>query len=439
MNTQQITSLLPELRAFLDRFRPYFKRAKTFEYLARYVGGLMTDVERKSIEPIALAMDVPVRTLQEFLAFFVWEDQRLDDALQRWVADTHATPTALGILDASGHPKQGDKTPGVQHQYCGERGKQANCVVGQHLLYADGDAANPFTCVLDSQLYLPRSWIDDPDRCREAQIPANAVFRTKWQIGLDQIRRAIGNGVHMDYVVADADYGRAPAFWFGLDALGQRGVAGVPPDFACWTRRPTCCSSRAEHGSKRVDHVARYSPVFRDLPWKTTKIRMMTRGMSIFRSKAARVHLVAEKIKSRHRPSIPTDRQYWLIVAENTKTGERKYFVSNDNASASPSSLLRIALERWQVEKWFERAKQTCGFGAFEVRTYASLIRHWLCSRLAMLFLASQTKRLRGEKSEDHVRASRACGAYASGKDVEPLATKLAVTDKSLPLLPAAQ
>ncbi len=44
--------------------------------------------------------------------------------------------------------------------------------------------------------------------------------------------------------------------------------------------------------------------------------------------------------------------------------------------------------------------------GAFEVRTYCSLIRHWLCSRIAMLFLAEQTQRLQGKKSTHHAGAS---------------------------------
>ncbi len=147
MTFEQIASLEPALREFLEKFRGCFKRAKTFGYWLKYIVGLMADVKRKSIEPIALAAGVPVRTLQEFLAFFVWDDRLVDDRLQRLVADEHSCETAIGILDASGHHKQGDKTPGVQRQWCGETGKIDNCVVGQHLLYTDNDATNPFTCL----------------------------------------------------------------------------------------------------------------------------------------------------------------------------------------------------------------------------------------------------------------------------------------------------
>jgi len=420
MNGEQIASLQAELAEFLEAYRPYFRREKTCGYLQKYILGLMADVKRKSIEPIALSAGLPVRTLQEFLSFFRWDHERIDDALQRAVADRDAGHEALGILDASGHPKAGDKTPGVQHQYCGERGKQENCVVGQHLLYTDNDPANPFSCVLASDLYVPDSWIRDRPRCREAGIPEELTFRKKWQIGLDQVRRAIGNGVRFWYIVFDADYGRVPQFWFALDSLGQRGVGWVGPDFNCWPTLPHWQSGRAEHSSKEVRNVTTYSPVFTEQAWQTVKVKEMTRGGSTWRLKAARVHLVAQEAPNHHGPSIPTDRKYWLIVAENLHTEERKYLVSNAGEDADPVELLRIGLGRWHVEKWFERAKQEAGFGDFEVRTYVSLIRHWLCSRLAMFFLSSQTKRLRGEKSAHHGRAG---GHGCQRPDMEALET----------------
>jgi len=82
---------------------------------------------------------------------------------------------------------------------------------------------------------------------------------------------------------------------------------------------------------------------------------------------------------------------------------------------------MATAFGRWHIEQWFRRAKQECGMGAFEVRTYTSLIRHWLCSRLVMYFLAAQTQRLRGEKSADHSRADRGRGQHVSREDMAEL------------------
>ena len=102
---------------------------------------------------------------------------------------------------------------------------------------------------------------------------------------------------------------------------------------------------------------------------------------------------------------------YWLLALEQEKTDEIKYVVSNATADVDAEELIRVL----HMEKWFERAKQEAGLGAFEVRTYMSLIRHWLCVALAMCFLSEQTLRLRGEKSADHVRTGRRGGLDAGG------------------------
>ena len=112
MTADQMRSLQPALAALLLRFRGCFQTHKTFGHWEKYLLGLMADLKRKSIEPIALAAGVAVRTLQEFLAFFVWDHERVNQQLQKLVADEHACETGIGVLDASGHVKQGDKTPG---------------------------------------------------------------------------------------------------------------------------------------------------------------------------------------------------------------------------------------------------------------------------------------------------------------------------------------
>jgi SRSO17 transposase len=377
----------------------------------------MATLKRKSIEPIALAAGVAVRTLQEFLAFFAWDHRRMNDHLQRRVADRYGP--GIGVFDPSAHPKRGTKTPGVQRQWCGQKGRVDNCVVGQHLLFTNNDSVNAFSCVLASDLYLPEAWAHDRRRCREAGVPDELGYRPIWQIALDQLREALGNGVQFSWVTFDEEHGNIPAFWFGLDALGQRAIGEVKKNFCCWTKRPACRSWRHEHTPKRVDEICARSRVFVRQPWRRVKIKDTTRGTLIWEVKAARVHLVRRP--SRWAVTEPTDRQYWLIVARHPKTGEVKYFVSNASAKASLKKMLRVAFARWRVEKWYRGAKQDAGFGAFEVRNYTSLIRHWLCSRMVMLFLAEQTHRLRGEKSADHAGAGSGGRQPAGGRTLAPM------------------
>ncbi len=417
MTADQLRSLQPALAALLERFRRCFRKGVTFAHWQCYCLGLMADLHRKSIEPIALAAGVPVRTLQEFLSFFVWDHDRINRMLQHLVMDEHGCDEAIGVIDGSGHHKQGDKTPGVQRQWCGETGKIDNCVVGQHLLYTDNDERNPFTCMLASDLYLPESWAKDRDRCREAGIPDELKHRPKWRIALDQVTDAVGNGVRFSWLTFDEEYGSVPAFWFGLDALGMRGIGEVRRNVLCWPTLPKYGSLRGAFAAKRVDNVCRFSPVFREKKWHRMAIKTTTRGPVVWQVKAERVHLVDASGST----SKPTDRRYWLIVARNEKTGELKYFVSNAPGNATLKKMMTVAFARWHVEKWFERAKQEAGFGAFEVRTYTSLIRHWLCSRMVMYFLAAQTQRLRGEKSEDHAGTGGRGGEKPGQQDLEPL------------------
>ena len=412
MNYEQLASFEPALAEFLEKVRHCFKRDKTFGYLQKYILGLLADLKRKSIEPIALACGVAVRTLQEFLALFAWDHELADKVLVREVVNRQHGRRSIGVLDASAHVKQGKETPGVQRQWCGETGKRDNCVIGQHLLYTDNDPKNPFSCIVASDLYLPQSWDDDRDRCRHAGIPDEITYRPKWKIGIEQIERVMAEGLRFDYITFDEEYGKTPEFMFELDRLGQKAIGEVPCNYRVWAKRPMCKSYRAEHASHRVDKIASHSPAFYGQPWREMVIKDTTRGKCIWQVKTAQVYLVKHHDGKMHCP-IPTDRTYWLIVANNTKTGETKYLVSNAPVKEKLEVLLETAFARWQVEKWFERAKQECGFGAFEVRTYTSLIRHWLASRMAMFFLADQTHRLRGEKSADNPGTSRRCREHA--------------------------
>src|SRR5712691_6380902 len=167
MTLRQIASLGKELVKFLVLFAGCFRSRPGFGLLQIYVKGLLSNVQRKNIEAIALEFGKPPRTLQRFVESIKWDEGRVRDQCQQLVAREHAHEEAIGCLDESGTAKSGVHTVGAARQWLGSRGKVDNGVVGVHLSYC----APSFQCLLDSELYLPEEWASDPVRRKKTTCP----------------------------------------------------------------------------------------------------------------------------------------------------------------------------------------------------------------------------------------------------------------------------
>ena len=167
MSVHDIAKLGKLMAQFLAGFDCCFSRHAGRALLAAYVRGLLSDVQRKNAEAIALYQNLAPRTLQRFLESIVWDEQMLRDRCQQLVAAEHAHPDAIGCIDETGTAKSGRHTAGVKRQYNGNRGKVENCVNNVAISYS----APGFNCLLDAQLYLPEEWVADPVRRKENTIP----------------------------------------------------------------------------------------------------------------------------------------------------------------------------------------------------------------------------------------------------------------------------
>jgi SRSO17 transposase len=411
MTTEQVAALGPAFTSYLDSFRPCFVNQRTFTHLSTYCRGLLSDLPRKSVEPIALAGGVVVRTLQQFLADHVWDETKMRDLMQRRIVQEHLPPPGdkplggigtIGWIDETSVAKKGDKTPGVQRQYCGASGKIDNCIVSVHLACRCGQ----FMSILDNDLFLPeQTWDADRERCKAAHIPDQVIYTSKWLLALDQIKRAMANGMRFDWLTFDEWYGGKPEFLWALENLGQHYVCEVPANLPCFASRPKYKSLQRPFASKRVDSVCKWSKPFKGKPWRKIKLARKTLGDQVWEVRAAQVHLA--------RDGRPTDRTYWLIVARSIATGQVKYFVSNAPPKTALTTLMKVAFTRWGVEHVFRLAKTEVGFGHFEGRSYKGLIRHMVLCQLVLLFAAEQTDRLRGEKSGGDHRADGASAQHA--------------------------
>jgi SRSO17 transposase len=400
MTPDQMLVLGTAFAAYLRLFEVCIAYSPTTEHLHSYCRGLLSDLARKSIEPIALACGTAVRTLQEFLRDHVWDQFRMRDLLQQRLLGRPALNVAdelgtIGVIDETSVAKKGTKTPGVQRQYCGASGKIENCIVTVHL----GIVRGLFKTLIDAALFLPKAWSEDRQRCREAKIPDDVVYRPKWRIALEQVARAIANGLTFDWLTFDEYYGGKPAFLEGLDAhCGTCYIGEIPRNFRCLTRRPRGKKPKKGWKGKRADNLARYSSVWYQQNWQSVSLSRLTLDKQEWEVRAGQVYLL--------RRGELSDRTYWLIVARNLATGEVKYFLSNAPADTPLEKLLRVAFRRWNVEHTFRMAKSEIGFGHFEGRSYVALMRHMILCLMVMGFVAEHTDRLRGEKSGDHDGAS---------------------------------
>ncbi|MFZ1009061.1 MAG: IS701 family transposase [Candidatus Sulfotelmatobacter sp.] len=406
MDADTILRIKPTLTRYLHEFDDCFGRMTARRHLDTYVQGQLGPLRRKSIEPMADAAGTAPRTLQEFLGLYRWDESAMRDRLQQLVAQRHAHPHSVGIIDETSFAKKGDQTACVQRQYCGAAGKQDNCVVSVHLGYATPQ----FHTLLDGELFLPEeTWHEDRERCRKAGIPDAVIYRSKWQIALEQLRRARGNGVRLAFLTFDEWYGAKPPFLRELDRLGQNYVAELPSDFCVWTRRPevlySAPDSQRQAGRQpqfprlkkknnpkvEVRNIAAYSPLFRREDWQSYRVKDGQKGPMVWKVKRVMVYLEDEN-------GLPTAPHHLLVAINVLDPREVKYFLSNAPTGTSVETLLLVAFSRWRIERMFEDGKGELGLNHFEVRKYLSIQRHLTLTCVSYLFLAEFHLEHRGEK-----------------------------------------
>jgi len=429
MDAETILEIKPALTTFLHEFDGCFCQARTRLYLGVYVAGQLSDLDRKSVEPMADAAGVPPRSLQEFLSLFKWDAAALRERLQRRVAARHSDPNSVGVIDETSFAKKGDQTACVQRQHCGCLGKLENCVVSVHLGYVAG----AFHALLDGELFLPdEAWHNDRARCRAAGIPDDVVYRPKWQIALEQVRRALGHGVRFAWLTFDEGYGGKPAFLRELAGLGQNYVAEIPVSFVGWTVPPpvlyrdhardlALATGRPPRGRPsrwprlKVKHtpacevrdLLKHSPLVRRIPWQKYRVKEGTKGPFVWEAKCVPLWIKDEN-------GLPDGPHPLLIARYVLKPEAVKFFLSNAPLSTPVETLLLVGFSRWPIERLFEDSKTELGLDHFEVRQYGAITRHLLLTCVSHLFLAEFVQPRRGKKS----RADRlpSAGRHASAR-----------------------
>jgi len=404
MKTEEVGALSGKLSRFIGQFGRFFATWKGREHFRVYIEGQLGPLERKSIEPIADAAGVPSRLLQGFLSVLTWDEGAIRDKVQEIVKRKYAGKEGVLIIDETSVAKKGTETACVQRQYCGATGKVDNCVVMVDTAFASGG----FHTLIDANLYLPKSWDEDAQKREKAGIPSGVVYRPMHEIAVEQVDRALANGVPAQWVTADERYAEVPAFIAALEERGLGYVVEVPTKMTGWTRLPEIWETReaageAGAGLRAFPRMATSAPdaqtvvdlakssAFTKQAWTPYHVKETLKGPEVWE---VRAHPFFH-----HRDGMPS-RELTLIVARHVLDNTTKYFLGHGPASTPIETFLRIAFNRWRVERCFEDSKGEIGMDHFEVRGWRSIHRHLILSMVSHLFLAEQKERLRGEKPE---------------------------------------
>jgi SRSO17 transposase len=237
--------------------------------------------------------------------------------------------------------------------------------------------------------------------CRAPQkndIPDAVEFRTKPQIGLALIDRALAHGVRVQAWTFDEAYGRDAAFLDGLEQRRQVFVAEVPTNFHGWVKKPAVLRDgpAPRRGRKKkyprlararpssaVQNLVRYSPTFRQQTWQRYRVKDTRHGPEVWEVKWA-------VFWRKDDDGLP-GRRHCLLVARNVLTEGVKYFVCNRvpwERGMSVRRLLVVAFQRWSVESCFRQAKEELGLDHYEVRGWRCVHRHFYLAQLSQLFCA---------------------------------------------------
>ena len=379
----QLATLLTE---FHGSFAGAFNRPVQRFYGSVYLKGLLSDLEAKSAEPIALRYLGPshVRNLQRFLTDSPWDDEKAQDTykarLDRFLSDEGAVLT----VDTSEFPKKGKESVGVARQYCGRLGKVENCQSGVFLGYSSPRGYGLISC----RLYMPERWFSPEYAERRAKcgVPEDLAFQTKTEIALGLIREVRLSGrFRARWLACDAAFGRETAFRDAIALEDCWYLARVPSDTKVFTKRPEVAVP-PYRGRGRPPWKVRPSPPPRTVAQVAAD--PMTAWRTVTLAEGSKGPIVAEVCRMRvteARDGLPQE-ELWLLLRRD-RDGDHQYWLSNAPSEVSFEEMLRVSVLRWPIEQCFSEGKGEVGMDHYEIRSWRAWHRHMLYVFLAMLFL----------------------------------------------------
>jgi len=374
-----VASCHRRLQDFLRRYLPRFYRVEQHELARVVLQGKLSNLQRKTSEPIAYQAGRPRKPVQHFVGGGAWDDEAVMAELRRHVAEALADPDAVLVLDPSAFPKSGSDSCGVARQWCGRLGKVENCQVGVFLTYVTAHGYAP----LDRQLYLPQAWAADPKRRGAAHVPGEVAFQESWRIGLGLIDRSAVD-LPFAWVAGDDEFGRASAFRAALRQRGLRYVLDVPCNTSIRDLDEAPAPGKRRPPWRRADEWAKAQPASR---WRKLVLGAGAKGPKV-------VRVLQAWVQTRDEDGCVGPRER-LVVVRSVATEPRVWYtLSNAGAEVPLARVAEAHGRRHGVEEVLQAGKGEVGLAHYEVRSWAGWHHHMTLSLLALWFLILEKQRL---------------------------------------------
>jgi len=365
------------------------------------------------------ARTAPARTaaqhqsLLHFVGVAPWSDEAVLAKVREMVLPSieKRGPIEAWIIDDTSFPKQGQHSVGVQHQYCGQLGKQANCQVAVTVSIANHAASLPVAY----RLYLPQTWVEDAARREEAGVPQDISFKTKPEIALEQVQWAYEAGLPRGVVMFDVAYGNDSRLRTGISALSLTYVAGIEPNVLVWPSgigprrrgKPLNNTGRRDEPdliSAKELAVSRPKRAWRTITWREGSADRLSSRFARVRVGVGHNQLIPEALI-----------EEWLLIEWPRGEAEpTKYWLSTLPASISFRRLVDFAKLRWRIERDYQELKQEVGLGHFEGRGWRGFHHHATLCIAAYGFLISERETIppSGPHSTALLQAPAVPGGY---------------------------
>jgi SRSO17 transposase len=383
MAPEQLHGMLARLEEFVEPFAARLVRSKQRTLAQRYVAGLVSQVQRKNVESIAYHHDQDRQMLQKFIGQYGWDHQPLVAELVRQVGMELGRSDAVLVFDPSAFPKKGDESVGVQRQWCGRLGKVDNCQVGVYLAYVSAEEH----ALVDTRLYLPKSWARSKKRRAKVGVPTDVKFCTRHALSLQMLDEH-GAMLPHGWVAGDDEMGKIPEFRGELNARSERYLLAVPSNTLIrdLEAEPPPYSGRGPVPKSPWTRVDRWCGALPKSAWTTVDVRDGEKGPLV-------IEAVKVRVRAKSAPGEGFD-ETLVVIRERQADGTTKhdYYLSNAPQDTPLAEFTRVSKAEHRIEECLQRAKSEAGLADYEVRTWRGWHHHQTLSLISTWFLTQETR-----------------------------------------------